>query len=323
MICKMFFYVMLVAVTCIFGGNTAAEGRTGMLGCNSIQIGFNQYYYHYSEKLDDATLGLIGIKKYRGQPKSDEYGYTTGFHLNTTLYSRSIPLYGSFIFEAGPGSHTYDGVTQTPEITIDTVMVYEPYKGSKNSIFVKVGAYAGPYFLFNRFLVGIQSGIEYHNWRRGFPQTDPSGSSMSERYEWCYAPLKLQTAFQLSTTTSIGCNVYYKFMLSGTVQISFGAMDLYLDIDKPPVNLGHKQGFSAEFPFQANLSTMFSIECKPWFEYRPFGRSNIDTLIISDYYNTQKSPFLEPASESFSIGCMISILYGSYGRVRRSPGSFQ
>jgi hypothetical protein len=315
---------MPVAVLCIFGGNAGAQGMNSMLGRNSIQMGINQYYYHYSEKLDDATIGLIGIKKYRGQPKSDEYGYTAGFNLNAALYSRRIPLYGSFIFEGGTGSHTYDGVTQTPEITIDTVMVYEPYKGRKKNNFLNVGVYAGPYFLFDRFLVGIQCGIEYHNWGRYFPLSGLSGTSMSEHYEWYYAPLKLQTAFQLSPRTSIGCNVYYKFMYSGTVEMSFGIMDMYFTkSDKPPVNLGNKQGFMAEFPFQTNMSTRVSFECTPWFEYRPFGRSNIDTLTISDYSGVQKSPFLEPASGSFSIGCMVSILFGSYGRVSSSPGSFQ
>jgi len=280
-----------------------SETNFTALNNNFIQIGLNQFYYYYSEKFDNETLLKAGVKKYKGEPKSDEYGYTALFHFAGTGYSKLLPFYGNVFFEAGNGKHKYDGSTQDSlEIGIDTTMIYEPYFAKKRNMFIKIGGYGGPYFMFKNVLLAFYSGLEYQYWKRSL-------SGIREFYRWFYAPIGIKTAFKVSDRINISCNLLYKFMLYGTMEIDFGMLEKLVTLNAPDrLILGKKQGFKGEIPIQINLNKRFNIECKPWFEYRPSGISNVDILSINNGMETQKSPILEPASTSYSGGLTISVM---------------
>jgi hypothetical protein len=288
---------------------TSAEGRVPALNSLRANVSLNQYYYNYSERLDETTLSMLGSHEYQGTPKSDEYGPTTLLNIGVTLFSRSQRMFSNAFIEIGSGSHTYDGATQNTTIAgTDTVVIFEPITAKKSNEFINSGLFAGPCFTINNCFIGFLTGLEYHYWNRKL-------SPVKEKYRWLYLPLMAQTKYQLNSSTSIGCNLSFMLMLSGSMQIDFGSYESMMgEMDLPLLKLGRKHGFSVELPAHIKMTQIFGMELKPWFEYRPSGISNIDTMKINDGIEEQKGPFLEPASESYSIGMYLSITLNSFFR---------
>lgn len=257
-------------------------------------------------------MSLIGIDSAVGPVKSDEDGYTAMFHFNAALYGSKVPLFGSVLFEGGKGTHTYDGAEQVGLDTINGVvtMFYEPFETEKANRFFYIEGLFGPVFTDGKKLLGIHSGIEFHYWKRSL-------AGMREIYKWLYIPIGIETGFRLNERLSLGLHFVYRLMVYGGMDIDFGIMNIFYDISAPMVKLGNKHGFKAEIPLQIKVYRWIGIELKPWFEYRPFGRSNIDTITIESMDLVQKSPFLEPASDAYSGGLLFSVMLGKYDTFRK------
>jgi hypothetical protein len=269
---------------------------------NRLYVALNQYYYHYSELFDEKTLSMLGNHEIRGEPKSDEYGATTMMSLSGTLFSRGHPLYASAFFEMGGGTHTYNGATQETVVEgNDTIFIATPITVKKNNEFTAWGLFAGPYFFLNNLFYGLQTGIEYQYWKRKL-------FSMKEKYRWWYVPFIAQTEYQLTPAVSIGCNCTFRLMVSGTMEIDFGQESMMDYMEIPVLSLGKRHGFTIELPLRTALTNIFGLEFKPWLELRPSGISNVDTMRLYDGIEERKAPFLEPASESYSIGVSISLV---------------
>lgn len=280
----------------------ACAGENSPALGNVLTIALDQHYYHYSEIFDEKTLSMLGQRVIRGEPKSDEYGYTALLDIGATVVGRSYPLYASAFFRTGGGKHTYDGATQETVIEgSDTILIADPYETKKNNEFTAYGIGAGPYFSRGRYLLGFQAGIEYHSWsRKLFP--------MKEIYKWFYVPLTVHATYRPSSNRTIGCRLSCKFMVSGAMQIDLGMLgDMMGDVDAPVLALEKKVGLSIELPIQTGFAHLFGLEFRPWFGLRPSGISNVDTITISDGIDVQRSPFLEPASNSYSFGMCIGV----------------
>jgi hypothetical protein len=305
----------ILLVVAAFSATLMAEDSSPMRGKSYLQAGFNGYSYNYSEIWDAKTLGLLGITSWTGTPKSNENGFTPTFHATGRLYSKISPFYGGFLFEIGGAKHTYDGGTQSYD-SVNQIAVYEPLTATSHNSFTKLGAFAGPYFRISDYLLGIHAGILSYHWFRNASGTIFSPST-PETYNWYYLPVGIEAARGIGNKMSIGCNIEYRIMLSGTMKIDLSALALmtgYTIGSVPAVNLGAKNGFLLEIPFQMNLDQHFNLELKPWFELRPSGVSNVDTMRLKDpYYGGEvKGPFLEPGSNSFSIGMTLSLNFGNF-----------
>jgi len=116
-------------------------------------------------------------------------------------------------------------------------------------------------------------------------------------------------------------------MVLGSMSVDFSSVTngtLY-SVESPTLNLGTKNGFLIELPCQVDLDRTFSIEFKPWIEFRPSGVSNVDTMRIMDAFReVAKASVLEPGSNSYSIGMTLSLNFGkfSFDSERRKPNSF-
>jgi hypothetical protein len=247
------FSFLFTAVTCAVGQNAS-----DMLKKTYIEAGINEFYYHYSEKFDAATLALTGVTNYRGEPKSDEYGMAPMFHAEGAAYADQMPLWASGFFEIGSGTHTYDGASQdSAEISGgDTVWVFLPLSVKKTNHFMNLGIFVGPYFSNGNFLIGLQAGIEYHSWKRYL-------QGMTEQYNWTYAPVKVHAAVQVSPTVGIGCNAAYRFTVSGSMKADFGIAGYMLDINAPELTLGTEQGLYVDVPIQVGFNRLIGVEIKP------------------------------------------------------------
>ena len=148
------------------------------------------------------------------------------------------------------------------------------------------GVYGGPFFKTGDLLYGLQTGIEYRYWNR---KLEP----MKEKYRWLYVPVIAQAIFQVTNKVRIGCLCAYRYMVSGSMEIDFGTYgDMMGEMDIPVLTLGKKHGFAVKLPLRTELTHIFGIEYTPWFELRPSGISNVDTMRLYNGVEEQKLPFL-------------------------------
>jgi hypothetical protein len=119
----------------------------------------------------------------------------------------------------------------------------------------------------------------------------------------------------------IGCNAAYRFTVSGSMKADFGIAGYMLDINAPELTLGTEQGLYVDLPIQVGFNRLIGVEIKPWFELRPSGISNVGKISSPSLVNPQtgapvSGSFIEPRSESYSAGCMVSLMVGKFNIAR-------
>jgi len=290
--------ISIAALLCALSA-TGSQGST--LGKSYLLFGLNEYGYAYAEDdgFDPPEIGT---------PKSDEYGMTSAFHLEGKFFSHDpkTPWYGGFLYEYGGGIQTYNGSPldsfEIDPTSGDTIHLFPSLIDTKSNTFTRIGGFVGPFFDIGSSLVGLNAGLLYYRWYRG------TGSE-SETYSWVYLPIGADISWKLDDQWSLGVDLQYRLMLSGSMQVG---LDDYIingiSASVPAITLGTRDGFYIGVPLQVQVTRQFGIEFKPWYEYRPSGMSGP----VVEQVGLNNTEIYEPSSNSYSIGMSISAMFGNF-----------
>ena len=239
----------------------------------------------------------------------------SAFHAEGKFYSKTSGWYGGFLFEYGGGIQTYNGspldsflITQAG----DTVPYFPSLINSKSNTFTRIGGFIGPYFNFGNGMLGLNAGVLYYNWYRG------GGGSYNESYSWVYLPVGAELSFNLNDRVTMGLDLQYRIMVSGTMQPSYDNMTIqgYPTSATSQFTLGTMDGLYFGIPVRIQIDRNFGIECKPWFELRPSGSSPY--VFVQSANSSFTNYYDEPESKSYSIGMSISAMFGNFSSLDRT-----
>lgn len=271
---------------------------------HNLSFGLNLSYFNYQEIFDLHDTRMFPANyTISGTPKSEEYGTTPIFNGKYTFLSPVVPVYVNCEYSYGSSKDTYDGSYQTePEINgNDTMLVIKPLKTSKDNSFTRFQLQTGYNRHFHAFSFVPFIGYEFNRWYRKLDQT-------TETYHWHYLPLGIAAYYHASNRLHIGFSAQYNVMIQGNMQIEMPLLQLLgANAQIPAVNLGNRNGWRVSLPVSISTKTgTAALEITPWYEFRAFGISNKDSMMISssDFYSQQtvSVPFIEPASRHYAYG---------------------
>ena len=287
-----------------------------------ISVGPWLSYFYYNEDIDISPL----VQSYRdyygtsprlvGTPKSSEYGALIGVRLQIPHYLRKPNLF------IRPGvtlllglNNTYDGSTMGEVYDSGSNAAgvrFDPVVMQKNNIFLFGSCDIGYTFSPGRWNFVAYSGLDGKLWIRDMTQSsssDGTGSSVStsEDYYWFSVPVGAIIARPVSSRAIIGIEPRIDFMFFGQMQIDQSDMSSNITYNYPAVTLGNRASYKLETFLQLRLRERTSLTFSLFGLLYGFGKSNTDSVTVSDGYSSEKIAFLEPSSGSYQIGFTINV----------------
>ncbi len=269
-------------------------------------------YFHYNEFIDLGGVIQSFKERYHktpeidGKPHSTEYGISPGLsfrftkffpHTGIMLRPQCSLIFGLF--------NTYNGSTQGEPIVNShndtTGFKYEPIDGTKRNIFTNAEFDFGYCF---KFPLALYGGLRFNFWNRDL--FSDAYISNYENYYRLSIPIGAILYIPIGSQWIIGLETFLDCMFYGSMQAKLEARGLInaIKYDFPLVHLGNKIGYQIELTAGKKVNKYLFIQFSPYLSVYGFGKSNTDSVTISDYYYNylQKSAFYEPKSVTYWIG---------------------
>jgi hypothetical protein len=271
---SLFISNLVIALFLFCSTPSMAENSVPVENPSTIKLGLTYFYYNYKEDLVMPA-------------KSTEYGWLPGVYLDYTFKKKSS-IYAKVFLSYAAADITYDGATLS-----GTPVKFTNESARMLKFEANIG-YAIP--LGKDILLIPYLGYGHQDWQRGDPNYIDGAFIYQEFYEWNYIPVGIKADYNITEKLNIAASVAANFMFYGTVTSYFSKIPSgYPDMN---FTLGNRIGFYTEIPVSYKFTNHIGISVTPWYEYRSFAASNVNSY-----------GFYEPSSTANEYGVNVGVLF--------------